>query len=45
MALCEAPVAKVQYSGGTYSRFGGNYQNVAVAWQYSWLGLPKLKKQ
>lgn len=35
---------KFNYSGGTYSRFGRNYQNVAVAWQYSWLGLPKLKK-
>ena len=35
---------KFNYSGGTYSRFGGNYNNVAVAWQYSWLGLPKKKK-
>ena len=32
---------KASYSAGTYSRFGGNYQNVAVAWQYSWLGWPK----
>ena len=32
---------KVSYSAGTYSRFGGNYQNVSVAWQYSWLGMPK----
>jgi hypothetical protein len=29
---------KVSYSEGTYIRFGGNYQNVSVAWQYSWLG-------
>jgi hypothetical protein len=29
---------KVSYSDGTYIRFGGNYQNVQVAWQYSWLG-------
>ena len=35
---------KFSYSGGTFSRFGGNYNNVAVAWQYSWLGMPKLKK-
>lgn len=35
--------AKVSYSAGTYSRFGGNYQNMSVAWQYSWLGLPKKK--
>jgi hypothetical protein len=31
---------KVSYSDGTYIRFGGNYQNVSVAWQYSWLGRP-----
>ena len=34
---------KASYSAGTYSRFGGNYQNVSVAWQYSWLGWPKKK--
>ena len=32
---------KFSYSDGTYVRFGGNYQNVSVAWQYSWLGKPK----
>ena len=32
---------KVSYSDGTYIRFGGNYQNLQVAWQYSWLGRPK----
>jgi len=31
---------KTSYSNGTYIRFGGNYQNVSVAWQYSWLGRP-----
>ena len=31
---------KVSYSGGTYIRFGGDYNNVSVAWQYSWLGRP-----
>ena len=29
---------KVSYSDGTYIRFGGNYQSVSVAWQYSWIG-------
>jgi len=29
---------KVSYNDGAYIRFGGNYQNVSVAWQYSWLG-------
>jgi hypothetical protein len=32
---------KIAYSAGTYSRFGGTYQNLQVAWQYSWLGRPK----
>jgi len=32
---------KCSYSNGTYIRYGGNYQNVTVAWQYSWLGKPK----
>ena len=31
---------KFGYSNGTYIRFGGDYQNVSVAWQYSWLGRP-----
>ena len=31
---------KFGYSNGTHIRFGGNYQNVSVAWQYSWLGRP-----
>ena len=28
---------KVSYSGGTYIRFGGNYKDLSVAWQYSWI--------
>jgi hypothetical protein len=31
---------KVSYSDGTYVRFGGNYHNVSLAWQYGWLGRP-----
>jgi len=31
---------KVSYNNGTYVRVGGDYQNVSVAWQYSWLGRP-----
>jgi hypothetical protein len=31
---------KVSYSDGIYVSFGGNYQNVSAAWQYSWLGRP-----
>ncbi len=32
---------KISYSRGTYVRFGGDYQTVSVAWQYSWVGWPK----
>ena len=31
---------KLSYNDGAYIRYGGNYQNVSVAWQYSWLGTP-----
>jgi hypothetical protein len=31
---------KVSFNDGAYIRFGGNYRNVSVAWQYSWLGKP-----
>jgi hypothetical protein len=44
-ATCSIPLNKHQsvkfsYSNGTYVKFGGNFQNVSVAWQYSWLGRP-----
>jgi hypothetical protein len=44
-ATCSIPLNKYQsvkfsYSNGTYVRFGGNFQNVSVAWQYAWLGRP-----
>jgi len=40
------PVSKHQslkcaYSKGSYVRYGGDYHNVQVAWQYSWIGWPK----
>jgi hypothetical protein len=45
-ATASIPISKRQsikasYSDGTYVRFGGNYQNVSIAWQYSWIGWPK----
>ena len=30
---------KFSYANGAYVRFGGNYQSVSAAWQYSWVGL------
>ncbi len=32
---------KVSYNKGAYIRFGGNYDNLSVGWQYSWVGRPK----
>jgi hypothetical protein len=31
---------KFSYNNGAYIRYGGDYQNVSVAWQYSWQGRP-----
>jgi hypothetical protein len=31
---------KLSYNNGAYIRYGGNYQNISIAWQYSWLGKP-----
>src|SRR5215469_1368989 len=31
---------KFSYSNGAYIRYGGNFQNVSLAWQYSWIGRP-----
>jgi Putative MetA-pathway of phenol degradation len=32
---------KFSYNNGAYINYGGNYQSVSVAWQYSWIGRPK----
>jgi hypothetical protein len=31
---------KFSYNNGAYIKYGGNFQNISVAWQYSWLGHP-----
>jgi len=38
MPITKHQSIKISYSNGTYIRFGGNYQNVSAAWQYSWIG-------
>ena len=38
--IAQHQTLKFSYSSGDYIRFGGNYQNVSAAWQYSWLGRP-----
>ncbi len=32
---------KFSYSCGAYIHYGENYDMIAMAWQYSWLGRPK----
>jgi hypothetical protein len=32
---------KFSYNDGLYIKYGGNYQSLTVAWQYSWLGRPQ----
>jgi hypothetical protein len=34
---------KLSYSDGAYINYGGNYQNISLAWQYYWIGWPKWK--
>ena len=41
LPLTKHQSVKVSYADGTYVRFGGNYQTVSAAWQYSWLGRPR----
>jgi hypothetical protein len=31
---------KFGYNYGAYVKYGGNFHNLSVAWQYSWLGRP-----
>jgi len=31
---------KFSYNNGAYIKYGGNFQNITVAWQYSWFGRP-----
>ncbi len=38
--MTQHQAVKFSYNYGAYIRFGGNYQNIAVAWQYSWVGWP-----
>ena len=31
---------KFSYNNGAYIQYGGNYQNISIAWQYTWFGRP-----
>jgi len=31
---------KFSYNNGAYINYGGNYQNLSLAWQYTWIGWP-----
>lgn len=32
---------KLSYNNGAYVKFGGDFQSISAAWQYSWIGRPK----
>jgi hypothetical protein len=32
---------KISYNNSAYTNYGGNYQNISLAWQYSWIDWPK----
>jgi hypothetical protein len=36
--LSRSQSLKMSYSKGTYVRFGGDFHNLSVGWQYSWIG-------
>jgi Putative MetA-pathway of phenol degradation len=38
--LTQHQAIKAAFSTGSYVRVGGNYKNLTVSWQYSWLGRP-----
>ena len=38
--LSKRQSVKFGYNQGAYVRYGGNYQTVSLAWQYSWVGTP-----
>jgi hypothetical protein len=41
MPISKHQSLKFSYNNGAYINYGGNFQNVSVAWQYSWIGWPK----
>jgi hypothetical protein len=41
LPISKSQSIKISYNDGAYIRYGGNYNSVSVAWQFSWLGHPK----
>jgi len=39
--LTKHQAIKSRFSDGAYTANGGNYKNLSVSWQYSWIGWPK----
>jgi hypothetical protein len=31
---------KLSYNNGAYIKYGGDFQNISLGWQYSWIGRP-----
>lgn len=40
MPVSKRQSLKFSYSRGAYIRYGGSYDNLSMAWQYSWIGKP-----
>ena len=40
LPLTKHQALKASYANGAYVRFGGDFQVVSLAWQYSWVGRP-----
>lgn len=38
--LTQRQSVKCSYSYGDYIRYGGNYHNLSIGWQYAWVGSP-----
>jgi hypothetical protein len=38
--ITKHPALKINYNSGAYINYGGDYQNISVAWHYSWIGWP-----
>ena len=38
--LTKRQSVKISYNNGAYISYGGNYQDISVSWQYSWVGRP-----
>ena len=41
LPLTRKQTLRLGYNDGAYSRFGANYKNLSIGWQYAWVEIPK----